>query len=98
MSADDAWAPLAERFVDRHYGTLRGRVRTHVIAAHLRAHLPGPPAALADVGLGLDARADTVEGLTEVLAESGVQRIAWYGVRLCTDHWTPAQLGADAEE
>lgn len=48
--------------------------------------------------LGLNTRADTIEGLTAVLAESGVERIAWYGVRLFTDGWTPAQLGADAEE
>ena len=48
----DAWAPLADRFVRGHYGTLRGRVRTHVIDAHLRAHLPPPPAALVDVGGG----------------------------------------------
>jgi S-adenosylmethionine-dependent methyltransferase len=229
VSADDAWAPLAERFVDRHYGTLRGRVRTHVIGRHLRDHLPGPPAALVDVGggagnqsiplardgyqvtivdpsaamlvrararlesepaevagrvrlvqasaaeapgvlggarfagvlchgvimyvddprpfvaaladlaepgaiislvaknaasmaarpalqgdwagalaafdgdrqvngLGVDTRADTVDGLTAVLAQAGVERIAWYGVRLFTDGWTAAGLGADAEE
>ncbi|MGN6793770.1 MAG: methyltransferase [Streptosporangiaceae bacterium] len=48
----DAWAPLADRFIRGHYGTLRGRVRTHVIGAHLRAHLPPPPAALVDVGGG----------------------------------------------
>ena len=33
-----------------------------------------------------------------MLAESGVERIAWYWVRLFTDSWTPAQLGADAED
>lgn len=229
VSADDVWAPLAERFVDGHYGTLRGRVRTHVIACHLREHLPRPPAALVDVGggagnqsiplardgyqvaivdpsaamlakaqarlesepaevasrvrlvqasaaearhalggmrfagvlchgvimyvddpqpfaaaladlaqpgaivslvaknadvmasrpalegnwagalaafdtdrqlngLGLDTRADTIDGLTAVLAKTGVKRIAWYGVRLFTDSWTPAHLGAGAEE
>ncbi|HLX48435.1 MAG TPA: methyltransferase [Streptosporangiaceae bacterium] len=52
MPADDAWAPLAGRFVDGHYGTLRGRVRTHVIAAHLHDHLPRPPAGLVDIGGG----------------------------------------------
>jgi S-adenosylmethionine-dependent methyltransferase len=52
VPAEDSWAPLAERFVDGHYGTLRGRVRTHVIAAHLRDHLPHSPAALVDVGGG----------------------------------------------
>jgi SAM-dependent methyltransferase len=52
VSGDDPWAGLAERFADGHYATLRGRVRTHVIGAHLRAHLPPPPAALVDVGGG----------------------------------------------
>src|SRR5579884_4497142 len=49
---DDTWAPLADRFVDGHYGSLRGRVRTHVIDAHLRWHLPPPPAEVVDVGGG----------------------------------------------
>jgi S-adenosylmethionine-dependent methyltransferase len=229
VSPDDLWAPVAGRFVDGHYGTLRGRVRTYVIAAHLRDHLPGAPAALIDIGggaghqsiplaragyqvtivdpseamlarararladepgevsarvrlvqassagarevlggarfagvlchgvimyveeprpfvaaladlaepggivslvaknartlvtrparegnwaealtafdadrqvngLGLDTRADTVEDLTAMLASAGVEQIAWYGVRLFTDGWTPAQLGADAED
>src|SRR5712691_10924015 len=52
VPADDLRAPLAGRFVDGHYGRLRGRVRTYVISAHLRDHLPGPPAALVDVGGG----------------------------------------------
>jgi S-adenosylmethionine-dependent methyltransferase len=229
VSADDPWAPLAGRFVDGHYGTLRGRVRTYVIASHLRDHLPRPPASLVDVGggagnqsvplardgyqvtivdpseamlarararlaaepgevadrvrlvranaaearsalgagqfagvlchgvimyvddprpfaaaladlaepggivslvaknartlatrpalegnwaealaafdadrqvngLGLDTRADTVEDLTATLAGCGVERIAWYGVRLFTDSWTPAHLGAGDQD
>jgi S-adenosylmethionine-dependent methyltransferase len=49
---DDAWAPLAKKFVDGHYGSLRGRVRTHVIDAHLRAHLPPPPLRIVDIGGG----------------------------------------------
>jgi S-adenosylmethionine-dependent methyltransferase len=48
----DPWAPLAERFVEGHYGSLRGRVRTHVVHEHLRAHLPPPPARIVDVGGG----------------------------------------------
>ena len=229
VPAEDAWAAVAERFVEGHYGTLRGRVRNHVIACHLRDHLPEAQAALVDVGggagnqsiplardgyqvtivdpsaamlarartrlaagpaeiasrvrlvqasateahqalggrrfaavlchvvimyiddprpfaaalaglaqpgaivsvvaknaasmatrpalagdwagalaafdtdrqvngLGLDTRADTVEGLTAIMAESGVETIAWYGVRLFTDGWTPAHLGGDSEE
>jgi S-adenosylmethionine-dependent methyltransferase len=229
MAADDPWAPLAERFVDAHYGTLRGRVRTHVIGSHLRDHLPRPPAALVDVGggggnqsvplardgyqvtivdpsqgmlakaearlagepaevagrvrlvragaeearealggarfagvlchgvimyvddprpfvaaladlaeaggivslvaknaralatrpalegnwagalaafdtdrqvngLGLATRADTVEDLTALLAGHGVERVAWYGVRLFTDSWTPERFGAGQDD
>jgi SAM-dependent methyltransferase len=52
VAESDAWAGLADRFVLGHYGSLRGRVRTHVIDSHLRAHLPPPPAALVDVGGG----------------------------------------------
>jgi S-adenosylmethionine-dependent methyltransferase len=49
---EDRWAPIADQFVDGHYGSLRGRVRTHVIDRHLRWHLPPPPARLVDVGGG----------------------------------------------
>ncbi|HEY7145847.1 MAG TPA: methyltransferase [Streptosporangiaceae bacterium] len=225
----DQWAPLAERFAAQHYATLRGRVRTYVIGAHLRAHLPPPPAALVDIGggaghqsiplaragyrvtiadpseamlgrardrlaaepgevaarvrllrasaaeagaalggerfsgvlchgvimyvddpgpfvaalaglaqragivslvaknartmvtrpalagdwaqalaafdtdrqvngLGLDTRADTVEDLTARLASCGVEPIAWYGVRLFTDSWTPPRPAAADED
>lgn len=48
---EDQWQHLGERFVDHHYGSLRGRVRTHVIHEHLRAHL-GDPTAIVDVGGG----------------------------------------------
>jgi S-adenosylmethionine-dependent methyltransferase len=48
----DHWAPHAEQFVDGHYGSLRGRVRTHVVDAHLSAHLPPPPLRVVDVGGG----------------------------------------------
>ena len=50
--ADDAWAGLADQFVNRHYGSLRGRVRTHVIHQHLRAQLASPPLRVVDVGGG----------------------------------------------
>ena len=50
--ADDEWAPLADRFVDQHYGSLRGRVRTHVIHEHLRHHLGPAPPRVVDVGGG----------------------------------------------
>ena len=50
--SDDAWAPIAARFVDEHYGTLRGRVRTYVIDQQLAGHLPAPPLQIVDVGGG----------------------------------------------
>lgn len=48
----DAWDALGARFVDVHYSSLRGRVRTEVIHAHLMAHLPASPCAVVDVGGG----------------------------------------------
>ena len=39
-------------------------------------------------GLGVDTRADSREDLTRMLAEVGIEQIAWYGVRLFTDGWT----------
>lgn len=52
MAGEDPWAPLVERFVDRHYGSLRGQVRTYVIDRHLAAHLSPAPVAVLDVGGG----------------------------------------------
>lgn len=49
---DDPWAAHVPTFIDRHYRTLRGRVRTHVIDAHLVQHLAAPPAPVVDVGGG----------------------------------------------
>ena len=49
---EDAWAHLAGPFVDGHYGSLRGRVRTYVLDRQLRWHLPPPPAHLVDIGGG----------------------------------------------
>ena len=36
-------------------------------------------------GLGIDTRADRVDDLSALLADNGVDPIAWYGVRLFTD-------------
>ena len=225
---DDTWAPLADQFLDGHYGSLRGRVRTHVIDRHLHEHLPPSPARLVDVGggaghqslplaregyevtivdpsptmleraeallgkesaevarrvqlvqasaeeapgvlgdgryagvlchgvimyvddprpfvaaladlaqpgavvslvaknadnlavrpalegnwaealvsfdaarqingLGVDTRGDSLEGLTQMLADVGVERVAWYGVRLFTDGWAPNRPANDPE-
>ena len=49
---DDAWAVLADRFVDGAYATVKGRVRTFVLHQQLLAHLPEPPATVLDVGGG----------------------------------------------
>jgi S-adenosylmethionine-dependent methyltransferase len=49
---DDAWDGLGAVFVDQHDGSLRGRVRTHVVDAHLRHHLAPPPGRIVDVGGG----------------------------------------------
>lgn len=49
---DDAWAPLADRFVDEEYASVKGRVRTYVLHHQLMTHLPAPPAAILDVGGG----------------------------------------------
>jgi S-adenosylmethionine-dependent methyltransferase len=48
----DEWEVLGPKFVDGHYGSLRGRVRTRVIDAHLREHLAPPPLRVVDVGGG----------------------------------------------
>jgi SAM-dependent methyltransferase len=48
---DDRWDPVAATFVD-HYDSLYGQVRTHVLHAHLVAHLPDRPCNVVDVGGG----------------------------------------------
>lgn len=53
----DAWAAHIPTFIDGHYGSLRGTVRTHVVDAHLRAHLPTAPAPVVDVGGGAGVQA-----------------------------------------
>lgn len=51
-ASDDRWDVLGQRFVDVHYSSLRGRVRTEVLNAHLREHLAPPPLTVVDVGGG----------------------------------------------
>jgi len=50
--SQDAWAALADPFVEGAYDAVKGRVRTFVLHTHLLRHLPGPPAAVLDVGGG----------------------------------------------
>jgi len=49
---EDAWATLADAFVEGAYATVKGRVRTYVLHQHLLRHLPAPPATVLDVGGG----------------------------------------------
>ncbi|WP_375474634.1 methyltransferase domain-containing protein [uncultured Jatrophihabitans sp.] len=49
---DDAWAALADAFVDGAYSSVKGRVRTFVLHQQLLRHLPDPPATVLDVGGG----------------------------------------------
>lgn len=48
----DAWAGLADTFVDGAYASVKGRVRTFVLHQQLLRHLPTPPATVLDVGGG----------------------------------------------
>jgi S-adenosylmethionine-dependent methyltransferase len=50
--SEDAWAPLADEFVDRAYESVKGQVRTYVLHHQLIDHIPAPPAAVLDVGGG----------------------------------------------
>ena len=50
--SDDAWAALADPFVDGAYATVKGRVRTYVLHQQLLEHSPAPPAPVLDVGGG----------------------------------------------
>jgi SAM-dependent methyltransferase len=46
--------------------------------------------------LGIDGvRADEPEEVKQVLARAGAERMAWYGVRLFTDHWGPVDPPED---
>ena len=49
---EDAWAALADPFVDGAYASVKGRVRTYVLHTQLLRHLPPPPATVLDVGGG----------------------------------------------
>jgi S-adenosylmethionine-dependent methyltransferase len=50
--ADDAWAALADAFVEDAYASVKGRVRTFVLHQQLLRHLPRLPATVLDVGGG----------------------------------------------
>jgi SAM-dependent methyltransferase len=49
---EDAWAALADPFVEGAYATVKGKVRTYVLHQHLLEHLAPPPATVLDVGGG----------------------------------------------
>lgn len=50
--SEDAWAALADPFVEGAYATVKGRIRTFVLHRQLLAHLPEAPATVLDVGGG----------------------------------------------
>jgi S-adenosylmethionine-dependent methyltransferase len=50
--SEDAWAGLADLFVDEAYASVKGYVRTYVMHHQLLDHLPPPPADVLDVGGG----------------------------------------------
>jgi SAM-dependent methyltransferase len=66
--------------------------KTFAVRPALEGRWADAPAAFdarREVGiLGLETRADTLEELTALLADHGVDRLAWYGVWLFTDGWT----------
>jgi S-adenosylmethionine-dependent methyltransferase len=49
-------------------------------------------------GLGVDARADDPDDVAARLDAAGADTLAWYGVRLFTDAWTPDRATTDAPE
>ena len=49
-------------------------------------------------GLGIDTRGDRIDDLSALLAHRGIDPVAWYGVRLFTDGWTPERVAADPED
>lgn len=48
-------------------------------------------------GLGMDTRADTVGGLSGMLARQGIEPVAWYGVRLFTEGWGRERPATDED-
>lgn len=87
--AEDAWAALGSQFVEGHYATLRGRVRTFVVDSHLRAHLPSPPLRVVDVGggaghqsipLAVDGYEVTIVDPSPSMLERAAERVAAAGV------------------
>jgi S-adenosylmethionine-dependent methyltransferase len=52
MSSTRDWDAEATPDFVESYESLYGRVRTHVVDSHLRAHIPPPPASVIDVGGG----------------------------------------------
>lgn len=49
-------------------------------------------------GLGMDTRGDNVDELSAMLTARDVEPVAWYGVRLFTDGWTPARRVSDPDD
>jgi hypothetical protein len=52
-----------------------------------------------DLGrLGVETSGDTVEGLTTLFEEAGLEPVRWYGVRVFTDHLGDCSPGPEFSE
>jgi SAM-dependent methyltransferase len=49
-------------------------------------------------GLGVETRGDTVEGLSALFEEAGLEVVRWYGIRVFTDHLGDQDPGTDLPE
>src|ERR1700693_3492697 len=49
-------------------------------------------------GLNVETRGDSIAALSAMLVEHGVDPVAWYGVRLFTDGWSPDRPAADPDD
>lgn len=80
---EDPWSELGKTYVDAHYGSLRGRVRTHVIHQHLLAHLAPAPLRIVDVHprlrreSGWSRRAARTRPRSRVNGSAGCSATAW---------------------
>lgn len=64
-----------------------------------REALDGFDAARYTNRLGLEAvRADRPEAVSAALGAAGAEALAWYGVRLFTDHWDHGEPPADLDD
>jgi S-adenosylmethionine-dependent methyltransferase len=82
--SEDAWAVLADEFVDQAYESVKGYVRTHVLHQQLTHHIPDPPAAVLDIGGGAGHQSFALAraGYHVTLLDSSPTMLAKAGERL----------------